>query len=122
MPAPAVIPAAIAYIKVVAVKKLIVRRHPAPRRPRHLVCRARPSAGLALLADPSGLSPISATGQSSATSTLNKSKCSKRARLWREGSSREWWKTTVVRVGSVPADEGHDPQRRTGASVLGRER
>ena len=77
MPAPAVIPAPIAYVKVVAVKKLVVGLRPArpgadvfstsgrAGRPRSPICR------------PFTLSVV--TGRSSATSTLNKSECSRRA-------------------------------------------
>ena len=48
MPAPAVIPAPIAYIKVVAVKKLVVGRRPAPPRPRHLVLPRASVGGVGL--------------------------------------------------------------------------
>lgn len=48
VPAPAVIPAPIAYIKVVAVKKLVVGRRPAPPRPRHLVLPRASVGGVGL--------------------------------------------------------------------------
>lgn len=48
VPAPAVIPAPIAYIKVVAVKKLVVGRRPASPRPRHVVLPRASVGGVGL--------------------------------------------------------------------------
>ncbi len=74
MPAPAVIPAPIAYIKVVAVKKLVVGF----RDQRSPVCR-EVCTGSSIL--PSGLlvSAIKLVGLGSGSFTLKKLECSKQA-------------------------------------------
>ena len=81
MPAPAVIPAPIAYIKVVAVKKLVVGLRPARPGPNVFSTSGRAGRPRSPIRRPFTLSVV--TGRSSATSTLNKSECSKRARVAR---------------------------------------
>ena len=103
MPAPAVIPAPIAYIKVVAVKKLVVGRRPAPPRPRHLVL-PRASVGGVGLARRS-VRPFAVLGDGPVVGDVDLEQIEvlqASGQHWRERSSREWWKTTVVRIGFLP--------------------
>ena len=131
VPAPAVIPAPIAYIKVVAVKKLVVGLRPARPGPNVFSTSGRAGRPRSPIRRPFTLSVV--TGRSSATSTLNKSECSKRARVARtikQGMVEDDPPACAcirARARFRPhrfdeADGGHDLQRRTGASVLGRER